>query len=184
MKLVIRVVCCIGIVGFATFASGTPIPVLNVLALAKNADLIVVGQIVSVDLKKTGSIELAGQTIKTQIMYGEMRVDQIIKGSADSSVVDFTFQLPYDAVGYKSVYPSTYRIMFFDKTPSGYSFTSPYYPSLCAVPGERVNGTEMLDNLSNELRAVVESTKASFQQKQEAINALRTLPIPAATAAL
>jgi hypothetical protein len=74
--------------------------------------------------------------------------------------------------------------MFLNKMPSGYTFTSAYYPSLCAVPGERVNGTETLVNLSNQLKAVVESTEASFQQKQEAVDALRTLQIPAATAAL
>jgi HEAT repeat protein len=117
-------------------------------------------------------------------MHGKMHVDQTFKGSINSPSVEFIFELPDAPIGYKSISPSSYRIVFLNKTQSGYSLTSPYYPTLCAGPGVRASGTDILANLSNQLDAVLESAGGNYQDKREALNALKTLRTPIANAAL
>ncbi len=184
MQISVRAIRCTGIVVFAIVAYCIPIPTLNVLDLTQQADLIVVGRIISITPQDSHTTEVAGQTTRVQTMHGEMRVDQILKGSISSPSVAFTFDLPDAPIGYKSMTPSSYRIVFFSKKQGEYSFTSPYYPSLSAVPGLPVSGTDTLDNLTSQLRWVIESARTGFQQKQDALGALKTLDSSAATAAL
>jgi hypothetical protein len=184
MNISVRTIGCTGIVLIAVAAGYIPIPSLNVPELAQQADLIVVGQITSVTPKEFHTAEIAGQTVRVQTMHGEMHVDQTLKGSINSSRVEFIFELPDAPVGYKSISPSSYRIAFLNKTQSGYSLTSAYYPTLCAVPGVRANGTDILANLSRQLDGVLERAGSNYQEKREALNALKTLKTPIANAAL
>jgi len=169
---------------FSIATAGIPIPVLDVPDLAERANLVAIGQVISVAQTDVRTVELNGTTSRVRVMVGEMRVDHSLKGTLNVSHLSFEFDLPDVQIGYRGITQTSYRMVFLKKTPTGYSFVSDYYPSVVAIPGVPPRDAELLDNISYQLEAVVKDSRTDIPQKQEALYALRTVRIPAAAAAL
>lgn len=169
---------------FGAITVAIPVPVLDVADLAERADLIAVGQIVSVTQENSQTVDIDGVPTPVHMTAGTMRVDQILKGTIDSSQLRFEFVLPDAPLGYGGVSPGTYRIVFFKKARAGYSFVSPYYPSCVATPGVPRREAGLLENVSYQLEAVLLAPGTQVAQKEEALHELRTLRTPTATHAL
>jgi hypothetical protein len=186
VRKIIAMLSCVtaAVIICVSVASGIPIPAMDLADLAQRSDLIAIGQIISIVQKDARTIELNGTPTHVRIMVGELRVDQSLKGAVNVPSLSFEFELPDVPLGYGAIAPMSYRMIFLKKVPAGYSFVSAYYPSVCAIPGVLPRDTETLDNITAQLAAVVQDLRADTAQKEEALYALRTLRIPAATDAL
>jgi hypothetical protein len=115
-----------------------PGPALSIRGLVGPADLIIAGQVESVQQKGAGSIELNGVEYTRLDYQAEIDVDETIKGERAPFRFTFSYSTPaVDSVGNVAeggLAPNAYRVVFLKKTTAGYAFVTPYFPSLPATP--------------------------------------------------
>jgi hypothetical protein len=172
------------VIGMALPGSSVPIPAMSVAALAERADLVVVGEIVSVTQKDVRTITVSGVSVAARLLSAEVRVEQTIKGSYSAPTLVVEFDLPDEQLGYGTLSSGSWRTLFLKQKGSSYTFVSPYYPSLIATQGVPLQNGSVLEKVSHQLDAVVRSADASIAQKHEALYALGSVKIPVATNAL
>lgn len=129
---------------FATFLLGTTfvvadiVPILSTNGLANSADLIIVGKVERVEQTGSGDITYNGVNYPRRDYSADISVDEVIKGEPLPHRFVFSFSTPsadaWGNVAEGGLLPSTYRLIFLNKTLSGYKFVSPYSPSLPASP--------------------------------------------------
>jgi hypothetical protein len=128
----------------ATFLLGSSsvsadvVPTLSAKSLVDRADLTVVGKIERVQENGTGNITFSGVNYPSQDYEADISVDETVKGDLVPRRFVLTFSVPsadeWGNVARGSLLPSTYRVIFLNKTAAGYRFTSPYSPSIPASP--------------------------------------------------
>ncbi len=164
----------------------TPIPALNVPRITEAAKLIVVGYVGTFHESGTTEVTIEGDgAIPARIMTAEIQVVSVIKGTLPAvQVPRFQLLLPQRPIGFGTVPPQTYRMLFLREDDEGrLTAASPYYPSLPGVPGE-IEGGAPLDSVVRELAAVTSGGSTTREWKLEAIHALGTIDTESATAAL
>ena len=120
----------------ATLAVADIVPTLSTKGLANSADLIIVGKVERVQQTGSGDITYNGVNYPRRDYTADINVDETIKGEPLPHQFILTFSAPStDALGNVAqgdLLPNTYRVIFLNKTASGYKFVSPYSPSLPA----------------------------------------------------
>jgi HEAT repeats len=129
---------------FVTLVFGTtPVvadfaPTLSTKSLANSADLIIVGKVERVQQTGAGDIAYIRVNYPRRDYAADISVDEMIKGEPLPHRFILRFSTPstdaWGNVAQGGLLPNTYRVMFLNKTPSGYKFVSPYSPSLPASP--------------------------------------------------
>jgi hypothetical protein len=118
-------------------AKTRPVPSLSIRGLVDPADLIIAGKVERVQQTAAGSVELNGLDYTRLDFQAAMRVDETLKGGPAPVSFNFRYSTPaVDSVGNVAeggLAPNTYRVVFLKKTPAGYAFVSPYYPSIPAA---------------------------------------------------
>jgi hypothetical protein len=160
----------------------TPIPPLSVPELVKNADLILVGEVVAIRDLGAGRLTLESGEKTGRLMRGEVRADEVLKGPADLQTVEFRFFWADEPIGYSGVQLGWYRIILLKKVGSHYEFADPYHPSLVAARGAaETEPGDALERVTARIGRVLRSSEASSHQKREAIWALSTVKTESAT---
>jgi hypothetical protein len=112
------------------------IPVTSTRRLVDSADLVIAGTVERVQQTGAGSIELSGREYGRLDFQAEISVDATIKGEPVGSRFILNYSTPSaDSLGNVAqggLLPNAYRVIFLNKTDSGYKFDSPYSPSLPA----------------------------------------------------
>lgn len=160
--------CC------SRLATATIKPTLNVTALTKGSDVVVVGEVQSVTEAGRGRVEVGGKHVWGRVMNGELRVDRLIKGQV-SKQISFSFFIPDTSVGYVGVIPHQYGMFFLRLEQGRLNFASPYYPSIVAT---RIGSLEAGDDLARvtaELSYVISSLNSTIREKALALFALDTV---------
>lgn len=120
------------------FAHAEIAPVTSIRSLVDSADLVIAGAVERVQQTGEGSIELSGRDYDRLDFQAEISVDATIKGEPVGRRFILKYSTPSaDSVGNVAqggLLPNTYRVVFLNKTDSGYRFVSPYSPSLPASP--------------------------------------------------
>jgi hypothetical protein len=113
-------------------------PIVSTKVLADSADLIIVGKVERVQETGSGDITYNGVNYPRRDYAADISIDETIKGGPLPRRFILSFSTPsMDAWGYVAqggLSPDTYRVIFLNKTPSGYKFVSPYSPSVPASP--------------------------------------------------
>jgi hypothetical protein len=116
----------------------TPVPSLSVKELVDSADEIIVGKIERVQQSGSGEIDYHGVKYSRSDYKADINVDETIKGVPVPRKFVLSFSKPssdpWGNVAEGHLEPNTYRVIFLNKTSSGYRFASPYYPSIRASP--------------------------------------------------
>ena len=160
-----------------------PVPEVTVGDLVARSDVVAVGLIVSVGDAGPASITTpSGTTVTGRTIASRLAVDQVLKGPPDLRDVRFDFVQTDDFIGYGSVRPDTYRVVFLKRSGADYEFTSPYQPSVIAVPDAPISATNAEDVVFQVLGAVLRDIKSSVNDKREAIYAMRPGRTPNAEA--
>ena len=115
-----------------------PVPVLSVKGLVDSADEIIVGKIERVRQTGSGEIDYNGVKYPRSDYKADINVDETIKGAPVPHKFVLSFSIPssepWGNVAEGHLEPNTYRVIFLNKTSSGYRFASPFYPSIPASP--------------------------------------------------
>jgi hypothetical protein len=156
------------------------VPILQVSRLAQDADLVILGEITSI----TGSDPHVGSNDRRYLVQAVIRVIDTVKGTTNLSSIEVrpSNQIPIDMAA-SGLAIGEYRLFFLNSTNSGYVFTSPYYLSLPAAPGRKVNSSDIVTEVVGQLENVINSG-SHRGAKLEAIHALSTVNTNAATNAL
>ena len=120
------------------FVHAEVVPVTSTRSLVDSADLIIVGTVERVQQTGTGSIEFSGRDYERLDFQAEISVDATIKGQPVARHFILNYSTPSaDSVGnvaHGGLNANTYQIVFLKRTAQGYTFVSPYTPSLSATP--------------------------------------------------
>jgi hypothetical protein len=120
------------------FVHAEIIPVTSIRSLVDSADLVITGTVERVQQTGAGSIELNGRDYDRLDFQAEIRVDATIKGEPVGRRFILNYSTPSadsrGNVAQGRLLPNAYRVIFLNKTDSGYKFVSPYSPSLPASP--------------------------------------------------
>jgi hypothetical protein len=120
------------------FVHAETVPVTSTKSLVDFADLIIARTFKSVQQTGAGTIELSGRDYDRLDFQAELSVDATIKGELVGRRFILNYSTPSaDSVGNVAnggLLPNTYRVIFLNKSGSGYKFVSPYSPSLPASP--------------------------------------------------
>jgi hypothetical protein len=170
-------------IGRSSAAVMVPVPEVTVSDLVARSDVVAVGLIGSVGDAGPASITMPGGTAVTgRTIAGRLAVDQILKGPRELSEVRFDFVQTDDFVGYGTVRLDSYRVVFLKRAGADYQFTSPYQPSVIAVPEARISASNAEDAVFQVLGAVLRDVKSSANDKREAIYAMHPGRTPNAEA--
>jgi len=114
------------------------VPVTSTRSLVASADSVIAGTVERVQQTGAGSIELSGREYDRLDFQAEISVDATIKGEPVGRRFILNYSTPsadaWGNVAQGGLQPNTYRVIFLNKTASGYKFVSPYSPSLPASP--------------------------------------------------
>ncbi len=120
------------------FVHAEIVPVTSTRSLVDSADLVIVGTVERVQQTGAGSIELSGRDYERLDFQAEISVDATIKGEPVARRFILNYSTPSaDSVGnvaHGGLSANTYRVLFLKRTAQGYTFVSPYTPSLAATP--------------------------------------------------
>jgi len=160
-----------------------PIPLLDLPALTRNADLIVLGQIASIRENGRVAITLEGKATESESMVAELTARSVLKGKVDGPTIFFTFAVPTVESGYKTIAPRQFGLFFLRADGEGPStILNPYYPFLVAAPDSpKLKGND-LDRVVNTIAHLLAHPSAEL--RREAIYILDTVPTDDATEAL
>jgi hypothetical protein len=174
-------VCAILLLGVIPGYS-TPGPGLSVKGLVDSADEIIVGRIERVRQTGSGEIDYYGVKYSRSDYTADINVDETIKGEPVPHKFALSFSTPlsdpWGSVAEGHLEPNTYRVIFLNKTSSGYRFASPYYPTIPASPtacGENWHVQLGKDAYHAVLRRVLDllCTDSASGEKQSALFVLQ-----------
>src|SRR6266436_9544852 len=121
---------------------------LDLQALTKNADLIVVGRVESVRSSDYLIENVEGRTMKAQRMVALLSVDKVIKGQPDGPTLSFDFLMPGTQLPYRDIRASQFGMFFLSKNKAqGYTVLNPYYPFVIASSAPIATDGENLDRV-------------------------------------
>src|SRR5260370_40166898 len=117
----------------STVTKSTVIRTLDVASLVSKADIIVIGQIISVTDRGPTTLDLGGGPIPATAFEAVLAVDQLLKGSPHAQNLFVDFDLPQMPIGIQGVASAPYGLFFLVALQNQLRFTDPRRPSLPAV---------------------------------------------------
>jgi hypothetical protein len=159
---------------------------LDLDALTRDSDLIVVGKVTSVhEVDSNARVTVFSQEYRARVFAGVVHVDRILKGTVPPDTVSFRFYVPEAFVGWQSVTPNTYAAFFFRFGVNGeLEFANPYYPSVPALPGSPTNNGTAIGRVLATVQAVIYAPDGTLNQKMTALQIISYSKSPGATALL
>jgi len=171
----------------AACLGATSIPGLDLPTLVRSSDLIVAGQIMSVNEQGKGTLQVYGQRFSSIHMMATIRVEEVLKGAFNSPFLEVTYDLPVTpagSIGYRGLNGGTYRLVMLRNSKEGYEFVSPFYPSFPAPLDPTQIKADVWENVIGRISAVLKAPTSQEAEKLEAISALHGINSPAITDAL
>jgi hypothetical protein len=117
----------------STPIKSTVIRTLDVASLTSQADIIVIGQIISVTDRGPTTLDLDGGSIPATDFEALLQVDQLLKGAPHAQNLFVDFALPQMPIGIQGVVSGQYGLFFLVVLQNELRFTDPMHPSLPAV---------------------------------------------------
>jgi hypothetical protein len=138
----------------------------------EEAEVIVVGGVVSVRETSTSEVTLAAHTLPAKVLEAKVQVDRTLKGAnvPVQAVVRFALPIsPAGSVGYVGIAYPDYRIFLLKRANNHFELANPYTPSLPAMPQASASpSSDVLAAVVNELASVIESPHTPEIVKLEA----------------
>jgi hypothetical protein len=161
-----------------------PGPLLDLASLTEHADLIVIGEIVSVQDAGQKLVSEEGRVSKAQRITASLNVTRTLKGAQRLGLLEFeTFAPAFDS-GYAVVSPKQFG-MFFLRTDKGmYVVLNPYYPFVVAPHQAHGSRGGDLDRVVSEIAYILASSSSSAEDRRKAVYVLDSARVASATNAL
>src|SRR5258708_2206189 len=153
----------------------TVIRTLDVASLTSQADIIVIGQIISVTDRGPTTLDLGGGPIPATDFEAVLQVDQLLKGSPHAQNLFVDFVLPQMPIGIQGVASGQYGLFFLVALQNQLRFTDPMHPSLPAVRNVRLPPGAVLDQVTVALGQVLTAPQVPDADLFWALDALGRL---------
>jgi hypothetical protein len=140
------------------------------------------GTVISVSDLAENSIQTAFGTVDVRSQTATLLIDQVLKGPSDLRSLVFRFDIPRASIGYRTAGIGEYRIFFLKTIDDHNEFTSPYYPSVPAVPGTPIAVGNVMERVVQANAEVLRSRDVAAAVKREAVHVLRQIDGRGATA--
>jgi hypothetical protein len=164
------------VVCLVAYLASVPMHSLDLEKATAQADLIVVGRVLSVDYEGKTSYELPGGTsVPATRFRALLKVDRVLKGDLKSQNLFFEFLIPEYPVGLQGVDVAQYSIFFFKNDQRGCTFFDPTNPDLPAVPNGELPAGAVLDRVAATVAQVLSSPNATESDHFRALDALGRL---------
>lgn len=168
-----------------TSAQAVPIPALNLAALTREADLILVGQVVEVREQDRTTISVQGHSVPARRMIATLQVARVLKGSFTNTTEAFGFLIPDVPLGYSGLAVKQFGMFFLhSNSPKPDMVSNPYYPSIVAVKVAPHATGDDLDRVIAEIMQVAVTPEVSLEERRQAVDILARVETTAATEAL
>lgn len=179
-------ICLLSLFARNNLLEARPVNLMNLADLATAADFIVAGSITTVRQVGAGTAEVGTGKVPCSMMVADIGVDQVLKGSVRGSAlsVQFIKTESREFMGFMTPKVSIYSVFFLKQGDGNYSFASPVFFQMPAVPGVISGSGPILDQLVHQLAAVINSRDISSERKWEAVFWLGDTNGEAATEAL
>jgi hypothetical protein len=153
----------------------TVIRTLDVSSLVSQADIIVIGQIISVTDRGPTTFDLGGGPIPATAFEAVLDVDQLLKGSPHAQNLLVDFDLPQTPIGIQSVKSGQYGLFFLVALQNRLRFADPMYPSLPAVRNVKLAQGAVRDQVTVALGQVLTAPQVPDADLFWALDALGRL---------
>ncbi len=131
-------------------ASATIVDGFDVTTYTRDADLIVVGTVTSIEVQGDTTVVLrSGYEVAGRSRLATLSVDQVLKGSPVGANITFRFDLTREFTGYRSVSEGDFKVLFLREVDGEYRFLSPSNPGITAVPGSQGRGADAYERVLN-----------------------------------
>ncbi len=131
-------------------AGATIVDGLDVTALTRDADLIVVGTVTSIEIQGDTTVVLrGGREAAGRSRLATVSVDQVLKGSPASANTTFRFDLTTEFTAHRGVSEGDFQVLFLRGVDGEYRLVSPHWPGITAVPGAEGRGPDPLARVLN-----------------------------------
>ena len=185
MKVATRLVaCCFATLLSADVITAGIVPPLDIVELTRKSAVVGTGLIVSVTRQGSGSVVIGGTQVLGDVMVADIRLEHIFKGSPNTNIRGQFLMMPKAPVFFGDVGALEYRLVFLKQVGNHYEFTSPYHPSLPAVPFQPSPTEDPLDAVVAALSAVLASPSVEANEKRSVIMNLARTETPAVRNAL
>jgi len=155
-----------------TIAAASPVPVLDVAELVEKSDAIVVGTVSAVTESGRGFVETASGSVESRRFTATLKRERELKGQVPQTV-SVAYDVPEQPLGFGAVRVGVSRTFFLKRSPTGFTFASPYYPSvpagLTAVASE---ANTVIDRVAGSIAGVLSTRASSVPDRLEAVSAL------------
>jgi len=161
-----------------------PGPLLDLASLTQQADLIVVGQIVSIrdEWRKLANAE--GRGFKGQRIAASLYVTRTLKGPRKIGLLEFETVAPAFNSGYAAVSPKQFGMFFLRNENGTYAVFNPYYPFVIAPRQAHISRGGDLDRVVGEIAYILANRASSDEERRKAVYVLGGARIESATHAL
>lgn len=166
-----------------TLATATVKPSLNLTALTRDAEVVVVGKVMSVTEIGRTQIEVGEAKVGARMMRGDMHVNRVIKGQAPARL-SVVFPITDLYIGYRGVAVDQFGMFFLRSKQGEFCFASPYYPSVIAARIGRPSSGNDLERVTTELSYVINSPSSTVRERALTLLVLGTLRVDRATLTL
>jgi 3-isopropylmalate dehydratase small subunit len=160
-----------------------PGPLLDLASLTRQADLIVVGQIVSVrdEVRKVAN---EGRGSEGQEITASLNVTRTLKGPQKIGLLEFKTSTPAFDSGYAVVSPKQFGMFFLRSENGTYAVLNPYYPFVIAPHQARIFRGSDLDRVVGEIAYILADRASTDEERRKAVYVLDGARIGLATQAL
>ena len=186
MKVVLLILALAAIAAFsASVTQGVPAPGLDLDKLTQDSEVIVKGQVISLQEGATVEVTDDGPRFGARKMTAIVKSEQVLKGEIDLSQISIEFLLPEAFRGWKSVGLHEYEVFFLRKGGQHeFEFTSHYYPAVLAIHDIFATGPTAIDRVVAAINGVIGSEDSTAEQKLAAVYLLSRSRSTVSTAAL
>ena len=169
--------------GLASIGAVTP----DLRELCQHADLVVVGEAVTVNSDGPTTYAEGGATYPGRVMVVDLQVEEVLKGSQNLRTVTFAYPVPTVPVvnvGGVGVPAHQFGVFFLIHAHDGYEVVDRDFPYVIATPGApRTTGT-IEDRVTAEIAYVLDVASVSDLVKKLAVSLLASLRTERANSAL
>lgn len=156
-------------------------PVLDFDALIAQSSLIVTGEVVSLQPGPQEEFTQGDARLHGRRILGSIHLETLLKGDTTSGELQFSYILPDEFNGWRSVGLHQFGIFFLKQDIDGHlQFTNPYSPFVDAARGISPSGE---DDVSRVLSVLYGTASAPAATDEERVSAIRTLSVSNAPAA-
>lgn len=153
---------------WVTACRASPIPALDLRAMANDASVVVLANVSSVHKAGTLSVNVHGRSYDATEFRAVLKVHKVLKGEA-SPELRIRYFLPTIPVGWEGIQEHDTALFFFSRRGEDLLFTDPYHPMIPASESAECGRGETYEGILGCIRGAALDRTAPLQRRLDAL---------------